>query len=62
MTVWGVGFNDHRQYGLKEAETIIDGLKKQGFSVMLGVPTHWRELSGDTESDPHLHASRNVSE
>ncbi len=22
---------------------------------MLGVPTHWRELSGDTESDPRLH-------
>lgn len=55
VTVWGVGFNDHRQYGLKEAEVIIDGLKKQGFSVMLGVPTHWRELSGDTKSDPHLH-------
>ena len=22
---------------------------------MLGVPTHWRELNGDTESDPRLH-------
>lgn len=55
VTVWGVGFNDHRRYGLKEAEIIIDGLKKQGFSVMLGVPTQWRELAGDTESDPRLH-------
>lgn len=55
VTIWGVGFNDNRRYGLKEAERIIDGLKLQGFSVMLGVPTQWRELKGDTESDPHLH-------
>ena len=55
VTVWGVGFNDNRRYGLKEAERIIDGLKLQGFSVMLGAPTQWRELKGDTESDPHLH-------
>lgn len=55
VTVWGVGFNDNRRYGLKEAAHIIDGLKSQGFSVMLGVPTQWRELKGDTESDPRLH-------
>ena len=55
VTVWGVGFNDRRHYGLDEAEKIISGLKAQGFSVMLGVPTHWRELSGDTESDSRLH-------
>lgn len=55
VTVWGVGFNDHRSYGLVEAGRIIDGLKSQGFSVMLGVPTQWRELKGDTESDPRLH-------
>ena len=55
VTVWGVGFNDHRRYGLNEAKTIVDGLKAQGFSVMLGVPTHWRELKGDTESDTRLH-------
>ena len=56
VAVWGVGFNDNRNYGLKEAKRIIDGLKAQGFSVMLGVPTRWRELKGDTESDPRLHA------
>lgn len=55
IAVWGVGFNDHRRYGLKEAEIIIEALKKMGFSVMLGVPTQWRELEGDTESDPRLH-------
>lgn len=55
VAVWGVGFNDRRHYGLDEAEKIISGLKAQGFSVMLGVPTHWRELSGDTENDSRLH-------
>lgn len=40
---------------MKEAEALVNGLKAQGFSVMMGVPTHWRELSGDTESDPRLH-------
>lgn len=55
VTVWGVGFNDGRRYGLAEAETIIDGLKEMGFSVMIGVPTRWRELVVDTESDPRLH-------
>jgi len=55
VTVWGVGFNDHRRYGLDEAEKIISGLKAQGFSIMLGVPTYWRELNHDTESNPRLH-------
>ena len=54
VTVWGVGFNDHRRYGLDEAQTIVTGLKEMGFSVMIGVPTHWRELTDDTESDPRL--------
>lgn len=55
VAIWGVGFNDKRRYGLKEAETLVNGLRAQGFSVMMGIPTHWRELSGDTESDPRLH-------
>lgn len=55
VTVWGVGFNDRRAYGLGEAEKIVDGLKSRGFSVMLGVPTYWREMEKDTEKDPKLH-------
>jgi len=55
VTVWGVGFNDRRAYGLKEAEIIITSLKAKGFSVMLGVPTYWREFGNDTEKDPKLH-------
>ncbi|MDP4238272.1 MAG: glycoside hydrolase family 71/99-like protein [Bacteroidota bacterium] len=56
VCVWGIGFNDHRAYGLKESEYIIDGLKKRGFSIMIGVPTYWRDLRTDTEKDEHLHA------
>ncbi|NDV60348.1 xylosidase [Bacteroides sp. 519] len=55
VVVWGVGFNDNRRYGLKEAKIIIDGLINRGYSVMLGVPTNWRTLKGDTEPYPELH-------
>jgi len=55
VTVWGVGFNDGRAYGLKEAETIVNRLKSKGFSVMLGIPTYWREFGNDTGKDPKLH-------
>lgn len=56
VAVWGVGFDDSRAYGMDEAERIIDTLKKMGFSVMLGVPTHWRLFGEDTVDDPRLHA------
>ena len=55
VAVWGVGFNDNRKYGFKEAREIIDGLRNLGFSILLGVPTHWRDLSEDTIPDPVLH-------
>lgn len=55
VAVWGVGFNDKRAYGLKEAEAIINGLRERGYSILLGVPTYWRELKQDTESDAKLH-------
>lgn len=59
VAVWGIGFNDHRRYGLTEAEKIIDFLKNDpvygGCSVLLGVPTYWRDFGNDTEKDPHLH-------
>ncbi|MDB5026167.1 MAG: xylosidase [Mucilaginibacter sp.] len=59
VAVWGVGFNDNRKYGLAEAERIIDFLKNDpaygGCTVLLGVPTYWRDFGSDTEKDPHLH-------
>jgi glycoprotein endo-alpha-1,2-mannosidase len=58
VALWGVGFNDNRKYNLKNVRTIIDFLQHDpeygGCSILLGVPTQWRELSGDTESDPQL--------
>ena len=58
VAVWGAGFNDGRKYSLKEVEKIVDFLKndpKYGATVMLGVPTFWRELKYDTQDDPLLH-------
>ncbi len=55
VVVWGVGFNDNRRYGFKEAATIIDGIKKRGFSLMLGVPTYWRSFGRDAINDGELH-------
>lgn len=59
VAIWGVGFSDGRQYTLDEIATFIDFLKNDpeygGCSVMLGVPTYWRELKNDAVSDPKLH-------
>ena len=55
VAVWGIGFNDNRKYGFDEAETIIEGLRKRGYSILIGVPTHWRDLESDTLSDKRLH-------
>ncbi|MDR2475249.1 MAG: GDSL-type esterase/lipase family protein [Bacteroidales bacterium] len=55
VAVWGVGFNDRRKYGFREAEIIIDALVARGYSVLIGVPTHWRKLEDDTLDDPELH-------
>ena len=56
VAVWGIGFNDHRRYGYDEASEIIEGLKERGYSILIGVPTHWRELKSDTLPDKRLHA------
>jgi lysophospholipase L1-like esterase len=55
VAVWGVGFNDRRRYGFKDAEAIIDALIQRGFSILIGVPTYWREFGNDTMKDPELH-------
>lgn len=56
IAVWGAGFNDGRQYGTGDVAELVSGLKKLGYSVMLGVPTYWRELKSDCISDVNLHA------
>lgn len=59
VAIWGAGFNDNRKYGLDEADKLIEFFKNDpeygGNSVLLGVPTYWRDLKLDTESDPRLH-------
>ncbi|EEF63121.1 hypothetical protein Cflav_PD5756 [Pedosphaera parvula Ellin514] len=58
VAVWGVGFNDHRDYSLEECRRFIEFLKHDpeagGCTVMLGVPAHWRELKADAVNDPLL--------
>jgi hypothetical protein len=60
VAIWGVGFPD-RPYDIKNIgiNRLIDFLKNDpvygGCSVMLGVPTYFRELNKDCLPDPFLH-------
>jgi hypothetical protein len=56
VAVWGLGFSDGRAYTLAECDALVDFLKADGCSVMLGVPSWWRELKRDAAPDPALHA------
>lgn len=55
VALWGIGFSDHRAYTLEECAALVDFFRQQGCSVMLGVPTWWRDLRGDALADPQLH-------
>ncbi|MGN6553376.1 MAG: glycoside hydrolase family 71/99-like protein [Verrucomicrobiota bacterium] len=61
VAIWGLGFPD-RPYKLQDIgiEKLLDFLKNDpdygGCSVMLGVPTYFRELKRDCLPDPYLHA------
>lgn len=56
VAIWGVGFSgERREYSLAECRALIEFLKADGSSVMLGVPTGWRELKRDSVTDPALH-------
>ncbi len=55
VAVWGVGFNDNRKYSLAECGALVEALKADGCSVMLGVPTGWRDLGRDSTRDAALH-------
>lgn len=55
VALWGVGFNDHRRYTLAECRQLVVWFKQMGCSVMIGVPTYWRELKNDALADPMLH-------
>ena len=59
VTLWGIGFNDNRRYTLRECLELVTFLKEDsqygGNTVMVGVPTYWREMERDTLNDPLLH-------
>jgi hypothetical protein len=55
VAVWGAGFNDGRRYTLAECRRLVEFLKEDGCSVMLGVPTGFRELNRDSVKDAALH-------
>ncbi len=60
VAIWGIGFPD-RPYNIRAIgiERLIDFLKNDpeygGCTVMLGVPTFWRDLNADCINDPYLH-------
>lgn len=55
VAIWGIGFNDGRAYTLDECRALVEFLKNDGCSVMLGVPTGWRELNEDAVKQTALH-------
>ncbi len=61
VAVWGVGFKDN-SYTLAECHALIEFLKSDGCSVMLGVPTGWRELNRDAVPDPALHETLKLAD
>ncbi len=56
VVVWGIGFNDkNRPYTLNECRDLVAYLKSDGCTVMLGVPSWWREGKRDAIADPVAH-------
>lgn len=59
VALWGVGFGDNRKYGYPEYTKLLKFFKDDpvygGCSILLGVPTHWRELTVDSDKNPQLH-------
>ncbi|PRD48880.1 glycoside hydrolase family 71/99-like protein [Sphingobacterium haloxyli] len=55
VALWGVGFNDKRKYSLKVVNKIVDFLQNDpqygNCSILIGVPTFWREQKGDAVKD-----------
>lgn len=54
IVLWGVGFAGKKEYSTADVTSLVDRLKDMGFSIMLGVPTYWREGRNDTESGAAL--------
>jgi hypothetical protein len=49
VAIWGFGFNDGNHLASpQQAQVLINWFKAQGLTVMGGVPTYWRTLTGDS--------------
>ena len=51
VAIWGFGFTD-RPGTPADAQTVINVFKAAGVTVMGGVPTYWRTLNNDSQTDP----------
>lgn len=54
VVVWGIGFADGRRYTLDECLDLVKHLQADGCTVMIGVPTFWREGGQDALREPLL--------
>jgi len=60
VAIWGLGFPD-RPYNIRNIgfDKLLDFLKNDpvygGCSILIGVPTYWRELGRDCVKDTYLH-------
>ncbi len=50
VAIWGFGFTD-RPGTPSDAQTVINYFKSAGTTVMGGVPTYWRTLTGDSQTN-----------
>jgi hypothetical protein len=57
VVLWGVGFNDGRNYTIADVQGLVKSLKgdTKKVSIMLGVPYYWRTLDHDTENNTLLY-------
>ena len=51
VAVWGFGFTD-RPGTPQDAQTVIAYFKSAGCTVLGGVPTYWRTLNNDSQTNP----------
>jgi len=51
VAIWGFGFSG-RSDTPQHAQQAIDWFKAAGCTVMGGLPTHWRTLTGDAQTNP----------